>query len=145
MRTTITTWFLVAALAVPAVLQAQQDARKVGEGAQVYAQNCSRCHNARSGTERSDGDWVPIIAHMRARANLSKSQAEAVLAFLQATNLPEGSPTAALPERTRATEPLVVPAELAASLAQFLQRPGVSSIREPESTRTPPRSGSGRP
>ena len=62
---------------------------KVGEGAQVYATTCARCHNARSGTERTDSEWGPIVAHMRARANMTKGQAEAVLAFLRATNIPE--------------------------------------------------------
>lgn len=66
----------------------------IGQGAQVYADTCARCHNARSGTERTDMEWVAIVGHMRARANLSKTRARAVLAFLQATNIPEGVPAA---------------------------------------------------
>lgn len=74
---------------VPAAVGAQQDPLAIAEGAQVYANNCARCHQARPGSERTDLEWIAIVAHMRARANFTKSQAAAVLAFLQATNLPE--------------------------------------------------------
>ena len=71
----------------------------IGQGAQVYSTTCARCHNARPGSERTDREWVAIVAHMRARANLSKTQAAGVLAFLQATNVPEaGIPMAWMPE-----------------------------------------------
>ena len=76
-------------LLVPAALGAQQDPMAIVEGAQVFANNCARCHQARAGSERTDLEWIAIVAHMRARANFTKSQAAAVLAFLQATNLPE--------------------------------------------------------
>lgn len=84
--------FLVATLLglLPSVAQAQQDPQLIGEGARVYAANCGRCHNARSSTERNDAEWALIVAHMRARANFTRAEARAVLAYLQATNLPEG-------------------------------------------------------
>ncbi|MDE3004009.1 MAG: cytochrome c [Gemmatimonadota bacterium] len=59
------------------------------EGAQVYGDFCASCHNARASSERTDLEWVAIVLHMRARANFTKREAAAVLAFLQATNLPE--------------------------------------------------------
>jgi len=83
-------WAAALTLLGPMTAQAQQDPVKIGEGAQVYAKTCARCHAARSGTERTDLEWVAIVSHMRARANMTKSQAEVVLIFLQATNLPEG-------------------------------------------------------
>ena len=76
-------------LLLPSSASGQQDPARIGAGAGVYAANCGRCHTARPGAEHSDADWVPIVMHMRARANLSKTQAAAVLAFLQATNAPE--------------------------------------------------------
>lgn len=116
-------WALGLMVLLPMAAEGQQDPEKIGEGAQVYAANCARCHNARSGTERTDAEWVPIVAHMRARGNLTKSQAEAVLAFLQATNLPEGgTPMAAMlgvPENT----PLVVPAALSVALQRVRNLP----------------------
>lgn len=83
------TWVAVWVLLLPATAVAQQDPMAIVEGAQVYSNNCARCHNARASSERTDLEWVVIVMHMRARGNLTKGQAEAVLAFLQATNLPE--------------------------------------------------------
>lgn len=69
----------------------QQDPALMAQGAQVYLSTCGRCHNARPASERTDREWMAIIAHMRARANLSRSNALAVLAFLTATNVPENA------------------------------------------------------
>lgn len=86
MRTTILT--LAAAALLPVGLAAQSPSA-IAEGAQVWAANCTRCHNARPSQERTDGQWLTIMLHMRARANLTRSDAEVVTTFLQATNLPE--------------------------------------------------------
>ena len=125
-KTTI--WALGLMLLLPMAAEGQQDPEKVGEGAQVYAANCTRCHNARSGTERTDAEWVPIVAHMRARGNLTKGQAEAVLAFLQATNLPEGGAAMAMLRTDEATRRV-----LPASLRLVLQRVTVPSELKPGS------------
>ena len=76
-------------LLLPASLAAQQDPMAIAQGAQVYSDYCASCHNARASSERTDLEWIAIVLHMRARANFTKSEASAVLAFLQATNLPE--------------------------------------------------------
>jgi mono/diheme cytochrome c family protein len=92
-------WALGLVLLVPTQAESQEDPALVARGAEVYSTTCGRCHNVRSGAERTDREWIAIIAHMRARANMTKSDAAAVLAFLQATNAPEGrnagGPTAA--------------------------------------------------
>ncbi len=96
-------------LLVPAALGAQQDPLAIAEGAQVFADNCARCHQARAGSERTDLEWIAIVAHMRARANFTKSQAAAVLAFLQATNVAEATLVASMPStRTIVPKPLRV-------------------------------------
>jgi len=84
-------------LAAPAAARAQVDPLLIGEGAQVWANTCGRCHNIRPPTERTDAQWATILMHMRARANLTRHQADAVLAYLQATNTAETSTTAAAP------------------------------------------------
>lgn len=73
-----------------------QEASRVAEGGRLYGQTCGRCHNPRPSTERTDREWRTVMGHMRARANLSRSDARAIVAFLQATNgsssqAPEGS------------------------------------------------------
>lgn len=90
MNTKAYAWLAAAILILPASAQAQQDPQLIGEGARVYSANCARCHNARSSMERTDAQWMVIVAHMRARANFTKAEAAAVLAYLQATNIPEG-------------------------------------------------------
>ena len=69
-----------------------QNVSRVAEGASAWAENCTNCHNARSPLERNDSDWAVIIGHMRARANLTKTQATAIAIYLQTINRPEGTP-----------------------------------------------------
>lgn len=85
-------FILILTLGVVGVTQAAAQATDptlLPEGAQVYGDFCASCHNARASSERTDLEWVAIVLHMRARANFTKREAAAVLAFLQATNLPE--------------------------------------------------------
>jgi cytochrome c5 len=50
------------------------------DGALVFKQHCSRCHNAPEGfSPRISGT---IVRHMRVRASLSKSEEEQLLRFL---------------------------------------------------------------
>lgn len=84
------------ALAVPTAAQSDSseaygEIGLIGRGAQVYANQCGRCHNMRSSVERTDAQWRVIVSHMRIRANMTRSEAEAVLAFLQATNVDGGA------------------------------------------------------
>lgn len=98
------------ALAAPAAAQEPSDpgevpaqASLIAKGAQVYANQCGRCHNMRSSTERTDAEWKVIVSHMRTRGNMTKSEAEWVKAFLQATNR-DASPGGAVGAPTRADE-----------------------------------------
>lgn len=87
--TRATVWAMALAL-LPALATAQQpDPQMMARGGQLYGQTCARCHNPRPATERSDRAWITIMQHMRARANLTRADGEAILAFLKATN---GSP-----------------------------------------------------
>lgn len=52
------------------------------DGATLWRQTCSHCHNFRSAQEFTAQQWPIIVAHMRTRADLSKSEAEAVAAYL---------------------------------------------------------------
>ena len=55
----------------------------VEEGARVWRMTCARCHNLRPATEFTSEQWPIIVNHMRTRQDLTKSDAEAVAAFLQ--------------------------------------------------------------
>jgi hypothetical protein len=55
-------------------------------GAQVWAQNCMRCHNLRRPHERSDREWDLIVHHMRVRAGLTAKEHRLIREFLQSAN-----------------------------------------------------------
>lgn len=50
------------------------------EGARVFHQNCSRCHNTPDGFSPSIS--ATVLRHMRVRASLSQHQEEVLLRFL---------------------------------------------------------------
>lgn len=66
-----------------------QNPADMANGAKAWAKNCTRCHNARSPMERNDRDWATIAGHMRARANLTKTETRMIVVYLQAMNLRE--------------------------------------------------------
>lgn len=55
-------------------------------GAQLWAENCNRCHNSRSPSERSDVQWGVIAHHMRLQATLTGEEYRKILEFLRASN-----------------------------------------------------------
>jgi cytochrome c5 len=73
----------VTASAHPAQQQANVNVvhgAKERDGNEVFAQNCSRCHNAPEGfSPRIAGT---VARHMRVRAGLSKEDEQAILRFL---------------------------------------------------------------
>lgn len=54
-------------------------------GATVYAQNCTRCHQAPDPAQRNAQAWRPVALHMRVFADLTRREEQAVLAFLAGT------------------------------------------------------------
>ena len=55
-------------------------------GAQLWAQNCIRCHNIRNPASLSDRQWEIVLHHMRVRANLTAEEHALILEFLKAAN-----------------------------------------------------------
>lgn len=55
-------------------------------GAELWADNCNRCHNSRSPAERSDAEWDVIATHMRLQATLTGEEFRKILAFLKTAN-----------------------------------------------------------
>lgn len=63
-------------------------------GADLWSQNCSRCHNVRSPQEYNDAQWNIIVSHMRVIGGIPAAQARAITKFLQETNNPPPQPIA---------------------------------------------------
>lgn len=55
-------------------------------GAQIWGENCVRCHNSPSPSAYNDIDWETIGMHMRIRANLTAVQIDKVVEFMQSAN-----------------------------------------------------------
>jgi cytochrome c5 len=55
-------------------------------GAQLWGENCTRCHNAPSPETFSDHDWDVAVMHMRMRANLTEHEAISIADFLKTAN-----------------------------------------------------------
>lgn len=55
-------------------------------GAQLWAENCSRCHNYRNPQSFSATQWHAIVHHMRLRANLTGEEQRKITEFLQSNN-----------------------------------------------------------
>jgi hypothetical protein len=52
-------------------------------GAQLWAENCIRCHNIRSPSNYSPAQWEVVMMHMRVRAKLTPEEHKKILAFLK--------------------------------------------------------------
>lgn len=55
-------------------------------GAQLWGENCIRCHNTPSPTDFNDAQWKTAGLHMQSRANLTKDETDKIVAFLQSAN-----------------------------------------------------------
>ncbi len=55
-------------------------------GAQLWGENCFRCHNIPSPETFSDVEWDVAVMHMQIRANLTKSEATKIADFLKSAN-----------------------------------------------------------
>jgi nitrate/TMAO reductase-like tetraheme cytochrome c subunit len=54
--------------------------------AQLWEENCNRCHNYRPANSYSDYQWTVVMHHMRVRANLTAIEQKQILDFLQSSN-----------------------------------------------------------
>lgn len=55
-------------------------------GAQLWGENCIRCHNTPAPETFSDAEWDVAVMHMRIRANLTAFEAEKIADFLKTAN-----------------------------------------------------------
>jgi hypothetical protein len=55
-------------------------------GAQLWGENCIRCHNAPSPITFSDVQWEVAVTHMRVRASLTELESNKIMEFLKSAN-----------------------------------------------------------
>jgi len=77
---------ILTALTLESCSTEQITAYKNRSGAQLWGENCVRCHNAPSPASYNDTDWRTIGLHMRIRANLTDDQAKKIFDFIRSAN-----------------------------------------------------------
>ncbi|MFI5221405.1 MAG: c-type cytochrome [Bacteroidia bacterium] len=76
-------------LALITILQscsAQKEMIAAKSGAQLWGENCIRCHNSPTPVDFNDEEWKTIGLHMQDRANLTKDEATKIVEFLCSAN-----------------------------------------------------------
>ncbi len=81
--------FLFTLLATITIISSCQSTSTLAEaksGAQLWGENCLRCHNAPSPESFSDTEWDVAVMHMRVRAYLTEPEAVKIAEFLKTAN-----------------------------------------------------------
>ncbi|MCB9287160.1 MAG: cytochrome c [Lewinellaceae bacterium] len=75
-------------LIAPAIISGCKtpDAIANKSGAQLWAENCSRCHNTPDPTIYSDSQWDAATEHMRQKAILTDLEITKIRIFLKSAN-----------------------------------------------------------
>ena len=80
------TWVMIAGAVVltSIVLNSCMESKMVAAkgGAQLWAENCQRCHNTPSPNAFSHEQWVTVGMHMQTRAQLTDKERDKIIAFL---------------------------------------------------------------
>jgi hypothetical protein len=80
------TWIMIAGLGilVAVIMNSCVESQKVAakSGAQLWAENCQRCHNTPSPNSFSHEQWVTIGMHMQTRAQLTDKERDKIVGFL---------------------------------------------------------------
>lgn len=86
-KISVLTTVLLASLAIAQVFSCKAPESVTSKtGAQLWAENCIRCHAAPSPADYSDDQWEVIGLHMQNRANLMPDEVEKIVAFLKEGN-----------------------------------------------------------
>ncbi len=64
------------------------ESKKVADksGAQLWSENCQRCHNTPAPTTFSDEQWKTVGMHMQTRALITTHERDKIVEFLQSFN-----------------------------------------------------------
>ena len=84
----ITTTILVAFITIICVLDSCVASKAVAakSGAQLWAENCQRCHNTPSPSTFGPEQWKTVGMHMQTRALITNAERDKIVTFLQQSN-----------------------------------------------------------
>ncbi len=75
---------LIAAFTINSCVPASSLAGK--SGAQLWGENCQRCHNTPPPAVFNNSQWDVVGVHMRLRANLTQEEEKKIIDFLKSAN-----------------------------------------------------------
>jgi len=75
---------LVGVITINGCIESKRVADK--SGAQLWSENCQRCHNTPAPKTFSDEQWATIGMHMQTRAQLTNTERDKIVEFLQSFN-----------------------------------------------------------
>jgi hypothetical protein len=64
----------------------EAEAKPAKGRAELWQQNCSTCHNARSSKHYSDDEWDIAMMHMRTRGYVTAEETRLIREYIQAAN-----------------------------------------------------------
>ena len=80
------TWIMIAGVVtvMSIIMNSCVESQKVAakSGAQLWAENCQRCHNTPSPATFSPEQWKTVGMHMQTRAQLTGTERDKIIAFL---------------------------------------------------------------
>lgn len=82
----ISLFALITAITVYGSCSSTSSLSAVKSGAQLWGENCLRCHNTPSPETFSDSEWDVAVMHMQIRANLTGNEAVKIAEFLKTAN-----------------------------------------------------------
>lgn len=82
----ISLFILAATISIISSCSSTSSLVEAKSGAQLWGENCIRCHNAPSPETFSDSEWDVAVMHMRIRANLTEYEAVKIAEFLKIAN-----------------------------------------------------------
>ncbi|GAC1312628.1 MAG: hypothetical protein NVSMB24_34490 [Mucilaginibacter sp.] len=76
----ITVFVIILSIVTNSCMESKMMADK--SGAQLWAENCQRCHNTPPSGSFSHEQWIIIGMHMQTRAQLTEKEKNKIVAFL---------------------------------------------------------------
>lgn len=70
----------------PGAVSARPLRASARSGAQLWADNCARCHASRAPESYSDAQWELVVHHMANQARLTGPERRAIAEFLKSSN-----------------------------------------------------------
>ena len=84
MKKIITAFIVIAGLVITGMVNGCKVNQEIADksGAQLWAENCRRCHNAPDQYAHSPENWVTVGLHMQSRALITDKERDKIVEFL---------------------------------------------------------------